>query len=96
MSLLLTELNSKLNVRKYKSAEAVAKAVDEILKENQTERFFKIDISTNEASATTKSETSNNSNTNKQPHLTWSRNLQELKNEKMLMVFFRFCLLTEI
>lgn len=81
---LLTELNSKLNVRKYKSAEAVAKAVDEILKENQTERFFKIDISTNEASATTKSETSNNSNRNKQPYLylTWSRNLQELKNEK--------------
>lgn len=90
---MFSELNSKLNVRKYKNREVITKAVNDILTANETKMFFTIDISTNEKLKVV-NEISDSDQINKvkteqlapnlEPYfyLTWSRNLEELKREK--------------
>ena len=79
---MLAELNSKLNVRKYKSKEIISEGVNSILSTNKMERFFEINITTKEAAVATESEKAPEAFAQPYFYLTWSRKHGVIKKEK--------------
>ena len=86
---MLSVLNSKLNIRKYKVKDIIEEAVDQILKKNKTEQFFDIKISSKNITTEVQlnkgrpgPNTSKKNITKAHYSLTWSRNINALKKEK--------------